>query len=274
MKDETVSLGSHGVTVKTTSLGHAVCKTAQLFMARARHMGKGSAERLVRQVRTVEPASVDGVARVLDDAPLQSQFCLPRGVLGRVVGWVMARENDRMNRATVDTVRAGPEDHVLEIGFGPGQAIELLVKRSAARWIAGVDPSDVMIDQATALNQDSIEAGRVALFRATAEQLPFPDGSFSKAFAINNFQIWSSPQAGLVEVRRVLKPAGTLVLCLRRAAKRPHFWTSPGLTPAEIDDVRRMLERNGFDQVRVVHRRLAPRTVCLLASKPAGKAVV
>ena len=74
---------------------------------------------------TVEPASVEGVARVLNDAPLQSQFCLPRGVLGRVVGWVMSRENERMNRATVDLLRAGPQDHVLELGFGPGQAIEL-----------------------------------------------------------------------------------------------------------------------------------------------------
>src|SRR4051794_14033765 len=128
----------------------------------------------VLEMGSVAGSSVEGVARVLDDAPLQSQFCLPRGVLGRVVGWVMSRENARMNRATVDLLRAGPQDQVLELGFGPGQAIDLLVKRSPAQWIAGVDPSDVMIEQATALNQDSIDAGRVALFRATAEKLPFP----------------------------------------------------------------------------------------------------
>jgi ubiquinone/menaquinone biosynthesis C-methylase UbiE len=216
----------------------------------------------------VAKASVEGVARVVDDAPLQSQFCLPRGVLGRVVGWVMSRENQRMNRAVVDLLRAGPQDSVLELGFGPGQAIKLLVKRSRAKWIAGVDPSDVMIEQATALNQESIDAGRVALFRATADKLPFPVGRFSKAFAINNFQIWSSPEAGVAEVRRVLKPGGTLVLCLRRAARRPRFWTSPGLTAREIEDVRRLLERNRFQDVRLVKRRLAPRTACIVATKP------
>jgi ubiquinone/menaquinone biosynthesis C-methylase UbiE len=219
-------------------------------------------------VGQVAKASVAGVARVLDDAPLQSQFCLPRGVLGRIVGWVMSRENQRMNRATVDLLRAGPQDSVLELGFGPGQAIDLLVKRSRATWIAGVDPSDVMIEQATALNQNSIDAGRVTLYRATAEQLPFPLSHFSKAFAINNFQIWSSPEAGLVEVRRVLKPGGTLVLCLRRAARRPRFWTSPGLTAREIEDVRLLLERNQFQDVQVVKRWLAQRTACIVATKP------
>ena len=40
------------------------------------------------------------------------------------------------------------QDTVLEIGCGPGYAIELLTRKRRARFVVGVDPSSVMLEQA------------------------------------------------------------------------------------------------------------------------------
>jgi SAM-dependent methyltransferase len=201
------------------------------------------------------------------DAVLQDQFCLPRGPIGWIVGWFMARSNERMNRMAIDVLKIAAGDDVLEIGFGPGQAIELLVQWTAARFIAGIDPSDVMVDQAIDRNHESIETGRVQLQKGTAESIPYVDGRFSKIFAVSNFQIWASPGEGLSEAWRVLRPEGLLVLCLRRAARQPRWYKSPGASPSEITAHRQMLADHGFRSIKIVERRLGRRVICLVAKK-------
>jgi hypothetical protein len=61
------------------------------------------------------------------------QFGQPRGVAGRVAGWVMAhrRSNQQRNSWAVSLLEVQPADRVLEIGFGPGLAIAELAHRAA-----------------------------------------------------------------------------------------------------------------------------------------------
>jgi SAM-dependent methyltransferase len=198
---------------------------------------------------------------------LQGQFALPQGLLGRLVGWWMAHENERMNRLAVKTLDVQSRDDVLEIGFGPGQAIELLVQRTAADYIAGVDPSEVMLDEARRRNSEAVDAGRVELAQATVEDLPFGDGRFSKVFAVSNFGIWNSPERGLREIKRVLRDDGLLLMCLRRSVRRKYPWTSPGISARELESDKQLLVDHGFRNVHVMQRHLDRRIACLLANK-------
>ena len=198
-------------------------------------------------------------------AVLQDQFTLPHGLVGRFVGWLMARSNAEMNHVAVDMLAVKPADEVLEIGFGPGHAIDLLVTRTAARFIAGVDPSAEMVDQARSRNQEAVDAGRVALVQAAADQLPFDSGRFSCALAVSNFLIWDNPKRALHEIHRVLRHNGRLILCLRRAPRTPRWWKSPGATANEINASLDLLATAGFRRVRMVERRLKRRLVCLVA---------
>lgn len=179
----------------------------------------------------------------------------------------MARENRRMNRLTVGLLRVDKGDDVLEIGFGPGHAIELLVTRTAARTIAGIDVSDVMVQQALSRNEPAVTAGRVVLLQGEVHALPFADGQFSKVFAVSNFRIWPQRGAALDEIRRVLRPGGTLVLSLRHAEAKPHWWSSPGLTPAQLADDIRLIGQHGFSNVRMEKSRFVHRTVCIVADR-------
>lgn len=137
-------------------------------------------------------------------------FGRPRGILGRLGGRIMARMNAPCAASLLALLRIGPNDRVLEIGFGSGVGIALAARTAAA--VAGVDPSREMVAQASARNRAAILAGRVELHRASADDLPFGDDDFDIAFAINSMQLWPDKVAGLNEIRRVLKRGGRLAL--------------------------------------------------------------
>ena len=61
----------------------------------------------------------------------------PTGVLGRIVGRLMNRNNAKMNAFAVKLLELTPDDRVLEVGFGGGVALPSLV--ATAAYVAGVD---------------------------------------------------------------------------------------------------------------------------------------
>src|SRR5215813_4859862 len=98
-------------------------------------------------------------------------FGRPQGVLGRVGGIIMARTNQQCAAWVIDLLGIQPHDRVLEVGFGPGVGIELLARSVSGGYIAGVDPSEGMVEQATARNVKAIESGRVDLRYGSVERL-------------------------------------------------------------------------------------------------------
>ena len=135
---------------------------------------------------------------------LYRTFGRPDGLLGRLGGLVMARMNGRCGAWVLDQLDVGNGDRVLEIGIGPGVVVREAAKRTPNGLVAGVDPSEIMLAQATRRNAAAIGSGQVVLRRAEAADLPFPDASFDKVLAINSMQVWPDPVAGLAEVRRVV----------------------------------------------------------------------
>src|SRR5262245_47145454 len=121
---------------------------------------------------------------------LVSQFGHPSGLLGRLVGTIMAYENRERNQWAVALLDIQPTDHVLEVGFGPGLAIQEAARLAAKGVVAGVDASEIMLGQARRRNAAAVRAGRVDLRLGSAEALPFPDGAFDKAFVVNSVHHW------------------------------------------------------------------------------------
>jgi SAM-dependent methyltransferase len=120
----------------------------------------------------------------------------PKGVLGLLGGVIMARVNRDAAGQVIDVLDVRPDDNVLEVGFGPGVAIQLLLHRVPAGSVAGVDRSREMVRQAAARNADAWRSRRVDLRYGSVERLPFADEMFDKAFAINSMQMWPDARAG------------------------------------------------------------------------------
>src|SRR2546430_8544415 len=79
------------------------------------------------------------------------QFGHPRGIAGRMAGWIMAHRssNQQRNRWAVALLDVRPTDRVLEIGFGPGLAIAALASRTTQGRVYGIDHSEVMVHRAS-----------------------------------------------------------------------------------------------------------------------------
>lgn len=199
---------------------------------------------------------------------LLEQFARPTGLLGHLAGFLMSR-TDVDDRWLVGLLDVQPTDRVLDIGFGPGVAVSLLAQRATAGLVAGVDPSEVMLRQATRRNRAAIEEGRVELRLGTASELPYPDASFTKACAMHSLQFWPSLEAGLREVHRVLAPSGVLVLALRMW--RPHAGrldpSRYGFTEEQVDELVATLGRIGFADVTTARREFARETITAILAR-------
>jgi ubiquinone/menaquinone biosynthesis C-methylase UbiE len=149
-----------------------------------------------------------------DEHDFDSQYRRPSGALGQRIGQEMARDHVPENLWTVARLNPQPADRILEIGFGPGIAIEALAAQVSTGWIAGIDFSELMVSEASKRNAAAIEAGRVTLQYGDAATLPFKDELFDKVFSIHAVYFWSDPMDVLREAWRVLKPGGLLVITM------------------------------------------------------------
>ena len=182
-------------------------------------------------------------------------FGRPKGALGRIGGAIMARLNRDAAAKVIDLLDVQPNDKVLEVGFGPGVGIELALQRVNGGSVAGVDQSQEMVKQALARNATAVRDRRADLRYGSVERLPFADATFDKAFAINSMQVWTDVQAGLREIRRVLKPGGNIALCFTVNSGQPKSGVTESFVAA------------GFQQERIVDQ---AKQFCAIATKPLG----
>lgn len=200
---------------------------------------------------------------------LTSQFGHPRGIAGFLVGHVMAAKNRSMCRAALDALAPEPHDRVLEIGFGPGVLVRLVA--AAGALVAGVDPSFEMLRQARRRNSKGVAGGLVDLRAGTAPGLPFADGAFTKAVAVNVAHHLDDRPGAFRDVRRVLEPRGVFFVVVRLALPTPRRYRSPGLRPERIDALARDLEHAAFD-VTLENRNVGRDIVILRAAAQGGAA--
>jgi ubiquinone/menaquinone biosynthesis C-methylase UbiE len=139
----------------------------------------------------------------------------PRGAFGVVMGWLLERGNAVQNRATVEALDPPPGAAVLEVGFGPGHALQMLAQSRRLGLVAGIDHSELMVTTARRRLAGGRGDAALDLRVGDAGDLPFPDERFDLVYAVNSFHQWPDQEAALAEMTGVLKPAGDLVLSIR-----------------------------------------------------------
>ncbi len=139
----------------------------------------------------------------------------PSGLLGHLIGRIMARETHAANLIALELLDLASHDRVVEIGFGHGRTLAAAACKVTEGHLAGVDPSEIMLRIAQGANARTLRTGRMDLRLGVSERLPYDAGGFTKAYAVHTIYFWRHPERDLAEILRVLTPGGRLVLGYR-----------------------------------------------------------
>jgi ubiquinone/menaquinone biosynthesis C-methylase UbiE len=166
---------------------------------------------------------------------------------------IMAYENRERNAWAVSLLKVQAADRVLEIGFGPGWAIERVAALAPAGFVAGVDHSQAMVQLAADRNAVAVRQGRVELRHGSALTLPYAAESFTKVVAVNSLHHWPSAPAGLHEAWRVLIPGGSLLI-----VEQPRVATSEAGLRELTQELTEQLASAGFGHIRSESKAMRP----------------
>jgi ubiquinone/menaquinone biosynthesis C-methylase UbiE len=118
----------------------------------------------------------------------------------------MGRYSMRLAPKFADFAGVEPHQSVVDVGSGTGALAAELVRRGVN--VVAVDPAPPFV---AALQQ---RLPSIAVHTAPAENLPWPDERFDAALAQLVVTFMEDAPAGIAEMRRVVRPGGTVAVCM------------------------------------------------------------
>src|SRR5690606_29957451 len=192
---------------------------------------------------------------------LRSQFKKPEGLLGSIAGMLMTIFGKEKNKWTLSLLNLKQDDHVLEIGFGPGIGIEIASKIIQNGKIIGIDFSEKMLKKAYQRNKKAIQKGKVELIHADVENLPSFQLHFDKVYSINSIIFWNNPVQTLMNIRKLMKDNGVIAITVQPFTKDATVDTAKQFG---IEIVKQLVEA-GFIHVKTELKQMKPvPIVCVL----------
>lgn len=198
---------------------------------------------------------------------ITKNFKKPKGLIGKIVGLIMAAENKTLNEWTIRQLKIRPKDRILEVGYGPGYSIDYITDHYPGVYVDGIDVSKTMKDQATHRLDPEIEQGDVKLFAGDVAEADFQQGHYHKVFTVNNYTLWEDKRTGLQKLYEALVPGGRIAITMqpRQEDARENKARTFG------KDIQRDLKTCGFRRIKVQYRKISPElAVCVTALKPVG----
>lgn len=148
---------------------------------------------------------------------LAAQLRCPQGEKGIETGLNMNTGNQAMIAATINLLELKTGASVLELGPGNAQHLSSLLDQYQVSSYHGLEISQTMCEQATALNKDA-DQSKIGFSCYDGRRLPFENARFDVVFTINTIYFWEQPQLLLTEIARVLKPGGKCLLTFAQAS--------------------------------------------------------
>ena len=168
------------------------------------------------------------------------------GLTGTLYGLIFLLVGRRHARRVNELAGVGADDHVVDIGCGPGNAARLAARHGAR--VTGIDPSPAMLRVARVASHG--DAG-ITWAEGSAEAIPVPDSTATLVWSLATVHHWRDVTQGLSEVLRVLTPGGRLLVVERRSPPDATGVAGHGWTAQQAESFAAQCRRAGLLDVTV-----------------------
>jgi arsenite methyltransferase len=195
---------------------------------------------------------------------IAGQFAHPHGRGASLIAPVLNIVNRATNRAVVDILDPVPGDEVVDLGFGGGVAVKLLLERLKPNGrVIAVEPSPEIRRRAERRFRRALRVGALEIADGSASSMPLGAASVDGLVTVNTTYFWDDIAAGIEECRRVLRPGGRLVIGVRPSALASHVRYYGEPAPLGPEGLAALLDAADFSRVEI--RKPAKDTVTVSA---------
>jgi SAM-dependent methyltransferase len=160
-----------------------------------------------------------------------------------------------------------PTENVLDVGCGSGWLTRRVAGMVPDGRVVGMDISDEMIRLA---RRQSLANQNILYLVGEVGEIPWEPNFFDRAISVESAYYWPDPAAGVKEVHRVLRPAGTAWMLINYYRDNPHCHQWGPLLAVETHllgaaEWMELFRTAGFSEVRherVVDPTPTPATYC------------
>lgn len=128
----------------------------------------------------------------------------------RYLRWAPSMWKSEINSAVIGIVAPIEGEQCIDIGAGVGAGAIVATRTGAT--VTAVEPTPFLRRVLAGRRWLQRNRSNLTAVDGTAESLPVADASIDAIWAVNTMHHWVSPEQGVAEIARVLRPGGRMVL--------------------------------------------------------------
>jgi len=137
----------------------------------------------------------------------------PYGIFGRfIMPTFFNIGNSKLNKFVFDILSVEKNDRILEIGSGPGDLTNKILKKIDKGFVESVDFSKVMVSNSKKRNKSYIKKGIAKILEGNFNDIVYRDNEFDKICTVNTIYFWDKPRFTVEKIYRILNPKGRLLI--------------------------------------------------------------
>jgi hypothetical protein len=131
--------------------------------------------------------------------------------------WLRVSEGHAITGWIIEQLSIQPYQHILEVGYRNGNNLREVANKLKVGFIAGVDDSVAMLQQATRKNQKLIDQELIQLHLGSIADLAYPSHYFHSIYTSDTSISWQKCEYRYMQLHSLLKTGGRFVTVFQTA---------------------------------------------------------